>query len=275
MCMRKLLSVLLITMLLVPSALADEQIADEEYNMPYEITVDYTNQITTVYDAKTGEIVRQMICSTGEEGSELEEGVYYLPENGKDTDRTEWAYIQAYGCFVKYVTRIKGGFLFHSIPFISKKTNKIDEYAWFQLGEPVSHGCIRLIPDDAEWIATNCRVGTRLTIYSADEVDEKLRASLMPGIPPEEYGSFTLDLPEKYKPAVITKAGGATLLSGRKSGGRSVTMLIPKGAEVYILKTDKYYYRVKYQYVEGLVRKKELKIIEVTEPEAQISGSVQ
>ena len=235
---------------------------DMPYEMPYEIKVDYTNQITTVYDSVTGEIVRQMICSAGEEGSEFAEGVYYLPANARDTDRTEWAYIHKYNCYVKYVTRIKGGYLFHSVPFHSKKLTKLDSYAWYSMGSAVSHGCIRLVPEDAEWIAKNCLEGTRVTIYRSNEVDEELRQSLALGVPGEQYGDYSLDAPEKYKLATVTEESGATLFSGKKSGGESIYIKIPLGSEVYVTRTDKYYYHVKYQYLTGVVPKKHLEIVE-------------
>lgn len=49
------------------------------------------------------------------------------------------------------------------------------------LGKRASHGCIRLMVDDAKWIYDNCGKGTEVVIYEGEE-DEELTRSLK--IPP-------------------------------------------------------------------------------------------
>lgn len=52
---------------------------------------------------------------------------------------------------VKYATRIKGGYYYHSILYDSTGSYVIDP----RLGEALSHGCIRLATDNAKWIYEN------------------------------------------------------------------------------------------------------------------------
>lgn len=62
---------------------------------------------------------------------------------------------------VKYATRIKDGYYYHSILYDSSGTRIIDD----QLGEALSHGCIRLAPENAKWIYDNILDGTTVVIH--------------------------------------------------------------------------------------------------------------
>ena len=145
----------------------------------YTIEVDVANQITTVYRAIDGAIVRQMICSTGE-NDRTPKGSFKL-EKSRVEDRSEWYYIGAYACFVKYPTRIKGHILFHSLPYAEKNMESLDRESAARLGIPASHGCIRLRWQDAKWIAENCPDGTAVRIYTGICKRDSLRALLLKG----------------------------------------------------------------------------------------------
>ena len=147
---------------------------------PYAIEVDITNQIVTVYraeDMSEGGVVRQMICSTGE--NECTPVGRFTLNQRNSAERTKWYAIPTYDCYVQYVTRIIGGYLFHSLPYAEEDESTLDTEAAALLGTPASHGCIRLRPEDAEWIARNCPNGTPCHIYHSWEVDEGLRGLLL------------------------------------------------------------------------------------------------
>lgn len=170
---RKLRGVLalLLCLLLCGGALAEDT---------YFIEVDITNQIVTVYydDLRhEGGIVRQMICSTGENDC-TPTGHFELNQRN-NAERTEWYAIPKYDCYVQYVTRIYDAYLFHSLPYHDNDYDTLDQEAAAQLGEAVSHGCIRLRPEDAKWIAKNCPNGTKVHIYHSYERDEFLRDRLL------------------------------------------------------------------------------------------------
>ena len=141
----------------LPSALAAS---------PYYITVDLTNQIVTVYDSNNlteSGIVRQMICSSGRPGMGTPKGTFTLPKKSRASERTEWYYFASSHCYAKWATRIKGGILFHSILYNSKKGNPTAASV-NALGTKASHGCVRLKVEDAKWIAMNCPAGTKVKI---------------------------------------------------------------------------------------------------------------
>ncbi len=62
---------------------------------------------------------------------------------------------------VKYATRIKNGYYYHSILYDPTGTKIIDD----RLGESLSHGCIRLAPENAKWIYNNIMDGTTVVIH--------------------------------------------------------------------------------------------------------------
>ncbi len=147
---------------------------------PYAIEVDITNQIVTVYRAEdpseTG-IVRQMICSTGT--NECTPVGRFALNQRNSAERGEWYAIPNYNCYVQYVTRIVDSYLFHSLPYAEKDVSTLDPEAAALLGTPASHGCIRLRPEDAKWIAKNCPNGTACHIYHSRKPDEGLRGLLL------------------------------------------------------------------------------------------------
>ena len=171
----RVLSLVLALLLAVTAAGA---LAAERYNMPYYIEVDVNNQIVTVYSTVSKSVVRQMICSTGlNDATPL--GTYYLPPKMEELEREYWYYFGYYSCYAHYATRIYKGVLFHSLPCAQKSDATISKSAVTELGNPASHGCIRLRWEDAEFIAKCCLEGTRVRIFQGRHRDNDLRALLL------------------------------------------------------------------------------------------------
>ena len=170
----------------------------------YYIEVDLASQITTVYRAGDGAIVRQMICSTGT-GSNTPSGSFTLAKS-RDTDRKEWYYISEYKCFVKYPTRIQGSILFHSLPYEQKDMRSVDRQSAKMLGFRASHGCVRLRWQDAKWIADHCPDDTPTRIFTGTSKRTALRELLLKrsytGAGGLTYDEFTAaiadDVPDPY-----------------------------------------------------------------------------
>ena len=149
-----------------------------EYDKPYYIDVDLTNQIITVYNTEDNSVAMQCLTSSGTVGHETPQGVYYLPAKDRDDERSEWYNFYALGVYAKWATRIINGYLFHSIPCRRPDLDYVVEKYVDQFGMPASHGCLRMRVEDAEFIAKNCLRGTRVTIYESGELDEDLRSLL-------------------------------------------------------------------------------------------------
>lgn len=176
---------LLLLLSLLPAGRASEALL-------YEIEVDVSSQITTIYRAgETTEqgIVRQMACSTGAY-DHTPKGTFELIQ-WYASERSEWYWIKEYECYVRWPVRITEHFLFHSLPYTGKSEDKLDQKALSEMGKATSHGCIRLFTEDAEWIAKNCPNGTKCTILKSGDDRKDLLTLLLDG-------SYTEDRWESY-----------------------------------------------------------------------------
>lgn len=104
--------------------------------------------------------VKAMRCSTG--GEETPLGTFTL------SDKFKFAALQ-FNSYGQYCTRITGAILFHSSTYTALRKDTLSAADYNQLGESVSHGCVRLTTADAKWIYDNCDAGTVVTIYDGDE----------------------------------------------------------------------------------------------------------
>lgn len=167
---------LVLALLLTCAGLCSSALA--EYDKPYFIDVDITNQIVTVYNTEDKSVAMQSLCSSGTVGHDTPLGVYYLPAKDRDDERSEWYSFYALGVYAKWATRIINGYLFHSIPCRRANLDSVVEKYVDQFGMRASHGCIRMRVEDAEFIAKNCLRGTRVNIYESGELNEDLRSLL-------------------------------------------------------------------------------------------------
>lgn len=129
----------------------------------YYIKVNYGAQVVTVYkkdsNGKYTEPVRAMLCSTGR----------YTPTSGtyRTLGKGKWWGLMG-GVYGQYSTWICGDILFHSVPYLkSGDKSSLEYWAYDQLGQRVSMGCVRLTVADARWIYNNCPVGTQVEFYSS------------------------------------------------------------------------------------------------------------
>lgn len=129
----------------------------------YYIKVNYGAQVVNIYrkNDKTGkyEPYKAMLCSTGT----------YTPTGGvyRTLGKDDWWPLlgDVYG---QYSTWICDDILFHSVPYLEKGDKSSLEYwAYDQLGQRVSMGCVRSTTRDAKWIYKNCPVGTQVEFYSS------------------------------------------------------------------------------------------------------------
>lgn len=129
----------------------------------YYIKVNYGAQVVNIYrkNDKTGkyEPYKAMLCSTGT----------YTPTSGVYRTLAKGNWWPLYGdVYGQYSTHIYDGILFHSVPYLkSGDKSSLEYWAYDQLGQRVSMGCVRLTTIDAKWIYENCPVGTQAEFYSS------------------------------------------------------------------------------------------------------------
>ena len=145
--------------------------------VPYAITVDVANQVTTVYGLDENNehtvIVRQMLCSTGTKKNPSDVGDWVL--SGR---KAKWCYFPTWGSHARYWTKINDSIAFHSVIYNKVDTMALSVSSYKHLGQRASHGCIRLTVADAKWIYDNVGEGTVVSIVEDMPSDPELRASL-------------------------------------------------------------------------------------------------
>lgn len=152
---------------------------DLDYAMPYGIIVDRANQVITVVSqsepGRYGVIEQQFICSTGASGSQTPKGTFTLTRSS----RKEWRYFPTARCYIRYAVRIYGDYFFHSIIYNRQSLSSLNTKSYKMLGQRASHGCIRMLDEDAHWLSDNCQPGTLVWIMDGQK-DAALTQSLLP-----------------------------------------------------------------------------------------------
>lgn len=121
------------------------------------VFVNIAEQKTYVYEGSENNwtLEKTFDCSTGIEGKETPVGVFTVQ------NRAPWFFSPKYGQGGKYYVQFMGNYLFHSIPFEADAETVSDP----TLGEPASHGCIRLAVEDSKWLYDNVKNGSKIIIY--------------------------------------------------------------------------------------------------------------
>lgn len=130
----------------------DNQIKSPTANL---ITTDLDDRMTYIFVKNTDgtwQLIYEWLCTIGKPSTPTIKGTFYVdgrkPYFGSDTYR------------VKYATRIRGSYYYHSVLFNAEGTEIIDD----RLGMALSHGCIRLAVENAHWIYTNILDKTTIII---------------------------------------------------------------------------------------------------------------
>ncbi len=124
---------------------------------PYRVEVSIDDQTVTIYalnDEKRYEQVQRFTCSTGLHNT-TPRGVFL---DGRPVNR--WHYFEKFNCWAQYSFLVTGDIMFHSVIYSSNNENSLRSGSLYALGNPASHGCIRLKVADAKWLFEHCKWGT-------------------------------------------------------------------------------------------------------------------
>lgn len=119
----------------------------------YLVWVSRYTQKVIVFQGKKGdwEVIRTFPCSSGANNTPTPEGIYSINSR---TWRWNFDYY-----YVNDVSIFSGGHAFHTI-LIGYNGSVYDD----RVGIPLSHGCVRMLPDDCRYIY-NLPMGTRVIVY--------------------------------------------------------------------------------------------------------------
>ncbi|MDI6895428.1 MAG: L,D-transpeptidase [Bacillota bacterium] len=121
------------------------------------VVVDVAAQKVYVY--RDGKPARAMVCSTGTPDKPTPLGEFRIENRGT------WFFSEKYKQGGKWWVSFHnwGEYLFHSVPM--DREGRILEEEAGRLGQPASHGCVRLSLKDAEWFYLNIPPGTPVIIH--------------------------------------------------------------------------------------------------------------
>ena len=148
---------------------------------PYRIRVNRTKcQITVL--AKDGNNgwtipVKSMTCSVGNPITLTPAGTFYIG----DQDRWHILMGPSWG---QWTSHVVNGIFIHSVAGSSTSQYNLSSWDYNMLGQPASHGCIRVCVRDAKWIYDNCGRGTQVTIGDGyyEPFDKPATIKLAPGV---------------------------------------------------------------------------------------------
>lgn len=122
-----------------------------------EVDVSIAQQKVRVF--KDGVLLREMVASTGVAEKPTPLGKFKIENRG------EWFWSDKYkqGGFYWVSFKNRGEYLFHSVPTDKEKRLIPEEAA--KLGQPASHGCIRLALEDAKWFYESVPEGSDVYIH--------------------------------------------------------------------------------------------------------------
>ena len=101
--------------------------------------------------------LRYFLCSTGNPVSITPNGTFPARPLTYNSANNPWYFFSLHNCWVLYCTQITGNICFHSLTFNQYAAGSLSQSAYNALGNPASHGCIRLLVEDAKFIWDNCR----------------------------------------------------------------------------------------------------------------------
>ena len=119
------------------------------------ITTDLKNKLTYIFEKNhdgSWNLLYKWSCTVGKPSTPTIRGTFYV------SGRKPYFGSDIYS--VKYATRIRGSYYYHSILFNAARTKVIDD----RLGMALSHGCVRLATENAMWIYNNVLDKTTIII---------------------------------------------------------------------------------------------------------------
>ncbi len=123
---------------------------------PYRVEVSIDRQEVDVFERNesgTYDLVKTFTCSTGLHDS-TPRGVFL---DGHPINR--WHKFEKFNCWAQYSFEITGDIMFHSVLYGSNNEKSLRSGSLYALGNPASHGCVRLSVEDAKYLFEHCKRG--------------------------------------------------------------------------------------------------------------------
>lgn len=134
----------------------EEKVKPLESATAYLVMTDLAKQRVVVFQGKKDgwDMIQSYPCSSGTKGYETPTGEFRV------TGRGSWFFNRSLQEGAKWYVQFKGNYLFHSFP-MDRNQKVLDT----RLGQPLSHGCVRLRLEDAKWLYDTLPDNTKVLIY--------------------------------------------------------------------------------------------------------------
>lgn len=211
----------------------------------YYIEIDLTNQVITVYEKDErgiySYIAAQGLCTTGNEENPTGAGVYKIGDL-----KERFGYFVAFGQYAQYWTQVVRGIYIHSVMYNSTKLTSMSKSAYRTLGKAASHGCVRVLPEIAQFIYYNCPPGTTCRVTGSKAKDTALVKRLKAEMP--DYSDYVQPKDTKADTAVIpgvVRYNGTPLRTGFSTSRDETIATLGAGDQVDILQLGADWMKVK------------------------------
>ncbi len=200
----------------------------------YYIEIDLVNQVISVYEKEAGSkgrLVLQGLCTTGSSENPTGSGTFKL---GHLKER--FGYFVAFGQWAQYWTQIVRGVYIHSVMYDSKSLSDMSKSAYNGLGRALSHGCVRVLAEHAQWIFYNCPPGTTCVITKKQAPDKALVKALKEKKP--SYSAYKHPVDHRADPPVLSAtvaASGCRLRTGFSSSRDKTLLKLKAGDTLKVL----------------------------------------
>jgi ADP-ribose pyrophosphatase YjhB (NUDIX family) len=160
------------------------------------------------------------------------------------------------GEYARYWVQIVGSIYFHSLLYSRRSVNALKQQPYSDMGQKVSHGCVRLYVEDAKWLYYYACPGTVVEISATEQANSDLRRALKSRMSFSEYNAFQKTITDEAdelpnKRAWVT-VEGARLRKGSGSSFDSVARLAV-GDELEVLIESEAWVKVRFGKKEGYV----------------------
>ncbi len=231
----------------------------------YYILLDLKNQIITVFERdENGEytkVVRRFLCSSGRtdvDDADPEDEATPTPRGiWKIGGRERFGKFANFGGeYARYWVQIVGSIYFHSLLFGDRTVDSLKRSPFYDIGEKVSHGCVRLYVEDAKWLYYYACPGTTVEISNSEPSSRALHKALETKLSFAEYNAFqktiTDDAPELPNRSAWVMVEGARLRKGSGASFDTVCRL-NVGDELEVLLESEVWVKARFGKYEGYV----------------------
>ncbi len=229
----------------------------------YQVELDLTNQVGAVYmrDEFGGysNIVRQFLITSGDAENSTPTGTFKLTEM-----RERFGYFLNFNIYAQYWTQVVRGIYLHSVLFSRRNDTSMTRNSYNELGKAASHGCVRMLVEDARFIFYNCPPGTTIKI-TKKPLDPELTKSLKPSVSASKYKFEPDEFPAVESVKAYVMNNDVPMRTGFSLGAHEIDTTVATldaGSEVEILQAGKSWVKARYGKKEGYIQTKHVRAID-------------